>query len=258
MMELKCKKILVCDGSVDGIFTAIYKAYDLRYGHENIKIIEKDPYVEQELFAEYIEIETDYELSYKVGNSLQKKISKNVYDTAITAALSGDNGRADIIYRFVVLAFQIGNRILEHRYNDTVDAIHRLIRNVNNEIHHMQGFLRFQEVADGFLLSIIRPKNNIVGNLANFFEERLNNENFIIFDEGRSTAAVHQKNQTIFLVPMKKEVLDEMIHIKSDQEEYENLWKAFFKSISIKERENPKLQRNLMPLHFRNYMTEFQ
>ena len=40
--------------------------------------------------------------------------------------------------------------------------------------------------------------------------------------------------------------------------EAEQLWKTFVDNISIKERENKKLQQNNIPLHFRTYMPEFQ
>ena len=35
-----------------------------------------------------------------------------------------------------------------------------------------------------------------------------------------------------------------------DNMDAENMWKTFVESISIKERENRKLQRNNIPLHF--------
>ena len=45
---------------------------------------------------------------------------------------------------------------------------------------------------------------------------------------------------------------------KTDAGEYEALWKAFFHSISIRERENYVCQRSHLPLRYRPYMTEFQ
>lgn len=41
-------------------------------------------------------------------------------------------------------------------------------------------------------------------------------------------------------------------------DEYKILWKAFFNNIAIKERINPKLQRNNLPIRFRRDMTEFE
>lgn len=38
---------------------------------------------------------------------------------------------------------------------------------------------------------------------------------------------------------------------------YAELWKTFFASIAIEERRNPKCQRNMLPLRYRKYITEF-
>ena len=39
---------------------------------------------------------------------------------------------------------------------------------------------------------------------------------------------------------------------------YVKLWKGFFDSIAIKERESYERQRQHLPLHYRKYVTEFQ
>ena len=40
-------------------------------------------------------------------------------------------------------------------------------------------------------------------------------------------------------------------------DEYTDMWKAFFEAIAIKQRNNEKCQRNLMPLWMRKHVTEF-
>ena len=45
--------------------------------------------------------------------------------------------------------------------------------------------------------------------------------------------------------------------ISQNEAEYEKLWKGFFESISIKERENPHLQRTTLPVRYRREMPEF-
>ena len=42
------------------------------------------------------------------------------------------------------------------------------------------------------------------------------------------------------------------------EELYAELFRHFCKRITIKERKNLELQRNMLPLYFREYMTEFQ
>lgn len=257
---MKSKRILVCDGSLDGIFTAIYRAYDMRYGHEFIQIVEKPENgagMNYELFAEYIDIDTDYDLSMKVARSIKQKISYEVYEMIARAALSEMVGRSDVIYRFVILGFDMGKNVVQHLSNDTVNQIFTLNRNVGNEAHHLTGFLRFQEVGDGMLMSIIKPKNHILSLLLPHFADRLSQEDFIIYDEGRGIAAIHPKNQEPFLMEIEEEMIQALNCSKSREEEYVKLWKAFYQSVSIKERENLKLQRNNLPLRFRGNMTEF-
>lgn len=255
------KKILVCDGTLDGIFTAIYYAYDLRYGHNNTKIVidgETEQDYNLELFSEYMNIKTDYEIALKVSQSIVKKISREAYEQVCKAALSYDPGRGDAIYRFLILGFHMGSKVLSFLSNDAVIKIFELNRNVGNESHHYLGFLRFKEVGQGVLLAVFKPKNNILTMVAPHFSDRLNNENFIIYDEGRKTAIIHGQNREHVLLPMNDEMIRQIETMNSKEEEYENLWSAFYDSICIEERKNEKLTRNNLPLRFRDHMTEFQ
>ncbi|MDZ7819563.1 MAG: DUF4130 domain-containing protein [Aliarcobacter sp.] len=42
-----------------------------------------------------------------------------------------------------------------------------------------------------------------------------------------------------------------------NEEKFQKLWKSFFNAVSIKERENKKLQQSQVPLIYRTYMSEF-
>lgn len=257
---MKIKRILICDGTVDGIFTAIYQAYDMRYGHDNIKIVERvseNEGMNYELFSEMIDVETDFELAQKVGRSLAQKVSWQVYEYAVRVALSDVSGRSDLIYRFVILAFHYGENIVNHLTNDIVHQILSIDRYVGYEQHRMLEFVRFQEVEGDILLSIIKPKNNVVALIAPHFADRLNNENFLIYDEGRQIAAIHAKNSEIVMMDIEDEEIRTLKGGAADQKQYEELWRTFFHSIAIKERENLKLQGNMLPLRFRSNMTEF-
>lgn len=45
--------------------------------------------------------------------------------------------------------------------------------------------------------------------------------------------------------------------ISEEERKYEFLWRRFFHSVSIKERENPKCQQAHLPFRYRGEMTEF-
>ena len=52
------QRIYVCDGTMNGIFTAIYDAWEGKYGHKNIKIMEQEQITTLELFSEYVEVKS--------------------------------------------------------------------------------------------------------------------------------------------------------------------------------------------------------
>lgn len=104
------------------------------------------------------------------------------------------------------------------------------------------------------LYAKIRPKSNVLAMVAPHFADRLPSENFLILDVGHSIAAVHPADRPWFLTPLTKEQADMLLAQNADQ--YPDLWKTFYHMIAIKERKNPKLQRNMLPLRYREFMTE--
>lgn len=258
---MKLTRIYVCDDSIDGIFTAVYKAWSSGYGHGNIKLEEKcdeNHYSNIELFSEYIQTETDYDLAQKVAKAVKSKISEEAYEMICRVALSDHQGKADLIYRFMILGFAAGPGIIQHLSNEVVASVFKINRFVNNESHHLLGFIRFSEQENGLLTSVIHPKNNVLSLVTPHFVDRLPRERFIIYDGNRNIASIHVPGKPWILMGLEN-FPDQGFDIAScEEDEYRDLWKIFFKHIAIKERENFKLQRNNLPLRFRTDMTEFQ
>ena len=255
------KHIYLCDNNIDGIFTAIYLAWSSRYGHANIKIEEKyegSKYSNIELFAEYIVVDTDPVLAEKVAAAVRRKISEEAYEMLFRVALSDYNGKADLIYRFLILGFAIGPQITEHLSNEVVKKVFRINKNVGGEAHHLLGFIRFSQQDNGLLISVIKPKNNVLTLVTPHFADRLRQERFMIYDEGRKMATFHIPGRQWILARVPKLDQDRLEEISIKEDEYRDLWKAFFNHIAIKERTNYKLQRNNLPLRFRSNMTEFK
>lgn len=255
------KHIYLCDESIDAIFTAIYLAWSSRYGHSNIKIEEKwegSKYSNIELFADYIPVDTDYELSGKVARSIRQKISEEAYEMVCRVALSDQQGKADLIYRFLILGFHVGGSILEHLSNEVVNLIFRINKNVSNEMHHLLGFIRFSEQENGLLTSTIHPKNNVLTLVTPHFADRLPQERFLIYDENRKLATLHVPGSSWILAQVPELDQDKLDSITLQEDEYRELWKTFFNHIAIKERVNYKLQRSNLPLRFRKDLTEFR
>ena len=44
--------------------------------------------------------------------------------------------------------------------------------------------------------------------------------------------------------------------ISADERHYRRLWKSYFENIAIKERTNPRCQKNFMPVRYWKHLTE--
>lgn len=253
------KYIYLCENSFEGILTAVYNAYEDRHGHEKNKIIISEGMYHQELFATYISVDTDYEKAVKVARTMQNKVSQEVYELIQKTSVSFNAGKADAIYRVIILALKMGSRVLDYLTEPNVQFLMELERHIANEIQHEIQFLRFEELANGALFARINPKNTLLPYLAEHFSDRFSGEDWLIADTVHGGVLVHEKNKGCSLVSAEDIDFDALELSYSEGEElWQKLWKRFVDSIAIKERINPKLQMQMLPLRFRKYMKELQ
>lgn len=252
--------IFICENSIDGIFSGIYRAYASRYGHNNIRLTTPDTLDTYELFCEYEDIAVDMENSRKVADTLRTRLGLETYSDICHAICAYETpadskrnlNKAEAVYKTIVLALAMkdGARILEQLGNPYVSRVFRLSRSAGNEAHHLLGFLRFQELAQGTLFARIHPKNNVLATLADHFTDRLPTENFIIYDETRKTAALHKSGSGYILAEVPNANEDFMNRFSEKELEYQQLWIEFVHSIVIEARKNLKLQSQNIPKRF--------
>jgi probable DNA metabolism protein len=258
--NMKQKRIYLCENSIDGIFTAIYLAWSSKYGHADIKIQEDCEsyfYSDMEFFSEYIQVKTDFSLAGKVARSIRNKISEDSYEMVCRVALSNYPGKADVIYRFLIMGFAIGASVMEQLSSEVVAKMYKINRNVYCETHHFLGFVRFSQQEGNLLSSVIHPKNNILSLIMPHFSDRLPEERFAIIDANRNIAGLHAIGKSWILTSCFAPEQFTSDGILPLEMEYQALWKVFLNSITIEDRFHPKLQRNNLPLRFQNDMTEF-
>ena len=249
--------IFVCEDTADGIFTAVYNAWDSGFGHADVRLQTEGTY-NLELFSDYIPVETDYKKSEKVARSIRRKISEEAFLMVYRTCFSFDTEKADAIYRFLLWGFRYGREVTQMLANPAVSRLFALQRKVGNEQHQFVEFLRFREIENGILLGKIRPKCNVVPLISGHFADRFSGENWIIYDEGRKLASFHGKNRGFYFMQVEGTPWEEVCEREEGTEEYPELWKIFTRTISIKERENRACQRTHLPLWCRENMTEFQ
>lgn len=248
--------VFVCGEEAEDIWCGIYDAWMSGLGHANVRL--EPAGCDRELFCQYQKVKREETKAEKVIDSIRRKLSEDIYEVAYRAALSHDVYRADKIYRFLIYAFVVGVKVMDHLHNPAVYEVFKLTRNLSREYTHIIEFTRFSQMEEGVLLGRIAPENDLTPLVAGHFADRLSGENWILYDCRRKKAAVHQANKGWVIVYMDSAEWQARLNKKTDEETYEGLWKTFHQAIAIMQRRNVRCQQNMLPLRFRPYMTEFQ
>ncbi len=249
---------LFCSGSMEGIFTAVYDGWTYAAGGYKVEIF-MEPDSAMELFCTCMDVAADMEKAEKVRRTVEKKLGPLVYEAVCFAAVSVHPGRGTAIFQVLWQALsgrRCNRRVLENLADPYVDLVCKLRIRVWHELHRFEGFVRFREIGGGVLFSEIAPDNDILVMLAPHFSDRFPNESWIILDKKRDKGLFHPRGGQCALrhgaaLELKGEEL-------SGTEDYEELWRTFCDSITIRERCNSRLQQQFLPLKFRKNMTEFQ
>lgn len=248
--------IFLCQSTLEGILCGIYDAWMSRLGHENVRLSLKAS-CNPELFCEYREVEESREKTEKVAEAVRTKISALAFQWLFRASLSFDGDRADKMYRFLIDGFRCGSQVTKALQLPSVHEIFKLVRHVGNEAHLLTGFVRFSEMPGGTLFSKVGPKNDVLVLITPHFADRMRTERFILYDTVRKKAAAYAPKEGWTLFQVDRREWQDLMEAETDGQEYEELWRTFHQSVSIRERENYVRQRSNLPLRYRSYMTEF-
>lgn len=241
--------ICKCDGTPEGILTAVFDAWEIDIKTSEISVTPNDNMV---LFGEYHEVVTDFSKAERVRRTVIRRISSYAYEMVFFACCSTDPDRGNAVLQFIRRGIKIGADVVNDLKNHYVMKVFELYRNVKRELMHFRGFIRFRQQGK-YLMAKYNPNNDILIPMADFFSDRFMRENFMIVDMNRNKAAVHYSCRDHFITSVDREIIE---HLKIEDSETEiiELWETFEKTIAIEARHNPKLQQQNMPLRFRDYM----
>ena len=80
----------------------------------------------------------------------------------------------------------------------------------------------------------------------------MTNENWVIHDVKRGIGALYNTREWLI---QDIKIQDDLL-LREEEEEYQQLWKAYFKSIAIETKINPKLQKRCMPMRYWKHLVE--
>ena len=152
------RHIYLCENSAEGIFSAIYRAYEEGHPHEHNEVVIDTQGRNMELFCEYHTVVTNFEHAVKVARTIRRKISEEAYDFVHRCCGSYEVQKADAIYRFVQEGLRMGRAVMSHLTAPYMQTLFAIERNFTNESHFFIEILRFEELENGTLFGRLRVK----------------------------------------------------------------------------------------------------
>lgn len=243
--------VYLYDGTYPGLLTCLQTCFDTGIVPETICTLAQS---EPSLFADEVVIKTDPQKTENLIDRMKCHFLPGTLRNIFYTFLSDASAREMIIYRYAAFGFEVGKTLDNYISDDRVRAVHALSRKVGGETHRMKGLIRFQTLQNGMYYARIRPDHNIIPLLGRYFSQRLPDQYWMIHDVRRNIALIYNKKYwDITQVEINYE--PDLAH---DELFCQQLWKQYFHTIAIKERRNPKLQRQLMPARYWEFLVEMQ
>lgn len=246
----------IFDGTFEGLLCCVFDAYVRKEFPLQVYDYEKPL-----LFAEVHRVVTDNENSERILQGLHKRLSKYAVEMLFTCYLAEQEEVNNSLFRYICKAFRSEQSIEMNFADEDVLFLSKIYKKVKHEAERMRQFVRFQKTADGMYFAYIEPLYNVLPCVSDFFEDRFADQQWIIYDAKRKYALYYdlQKTETISfdslnVNPDTGELADELK--AADQNDFEQMWREYLQSVTIRQRINPKLQRQFMPKRFWKYLTE--
>lgn len=249
------------DKTFEGLLSCIFFAY----AQKCIPDMILSPSDQQPLFAdEQYVVESDKVKASRVWSSLEKKLSKIARRMMMSVWISGLPETEMLLFRYMCKNIDHPQGV-ELNFGDTdVLRVKEIAQQVSREAQRLVQFVRFQETADGIWFAPIAPRYNLLPLVVKHFRNRYSTQPWILYDTTRNqglywdTHTVHDVSfSPADLAALKLGQLNG--DKQSDEEQLiQRMWKEYFRSITIRERLNLKLQQQHMPKKYWKYLTELQ
>ena len=240
------------DGTFAGLLTLLARLLPNRILPDTISV---DPPPQQDLFSEVTVMETDRRLAGQFWDELARRLTPSCLKIVWQAFLANQPERELLICRYLLLAWEVGKKIGGMLAHPHVAPLWKLSQQVGREAHRYKGFVRFQETGGGFYYAAIAPDHRILSLIAPHFAARFSDQQWVIHDVRHCEGIVCDRQRKEWLIlPMD-------VHAGPDltptEERFQALWRSYFKTLAIAERENLRLQQSKVPLKARPWLVEF-
>ena len=243
------------DGSFEGFLSVIFNIYERRLKVTDIYVSGTQPLA---LFSDIIAVETNKNQAGRVFKGLIAKAGKKIATSIYRCFLSEQQGIEFKLY-LVIKEILMGNQkhFFDYR-NENVNDLHKVLKMMRREVHRMHAFVRFQELQDGSYAAVIEPDFNVLPLIGEHFESRYPTMEWVIYDTKRQYGIHYCEYKLKFIDYVNTFTKVEAGVLSSDELAYQEMWKQYFKSVNIPERNNDKLHLRHVPKRYWKNLIEKQ
>lgn len=261
------------DGSVEGLFTAVFLTYANK--EHPLDICPSEHY-QPRIGQTTRQIKTDFSLALRVQKGVSKRAGYSVANIIKTAALADDPHTGISIYRFIRYCMdpqnahffqqnKKGERSVQQRFtgagcgpallkgsavpavlDPVVEPVLKLERFVQNERHHILEFLRFEELEGGLWCARATQKprscrsswiGSRIASIRNLSSSTMRTTTSRACTKGSDW---HLIKTDSFTPPAPT----------ANELKMQEAWKRFYHTLNIEARYHPELRRQFMPSGF--------
>lgn len=234
------------DGTLEGFFCCVFESY--AYKEQPIDFCCED---EPLSLYEIRTVITRADHSRRVSAGIQQRSAKAL-KLVRHGFLTCMDCKEMCLYALVRKLFSEGGGFLQNLSDPVCYPVYQAVRHLNGELEKLRGFVRFSDYG-GVLGAEIEPKNRVLPLLRGHFCGRYGNEAFFIYDRTHHELLFYANGRSrLMMVDSFHPTLPE-----GEELHFRALWKRFYETIAIKERENPRCQNTFLPKRYRSTMTEF-
>jgi probable DNA metabolism protein len=243
------------DSTFDGFLSAVFEIYSQHLDVESF-LPDRDTETVADLFQQNFRVETNEDSAMRLRRAIVNYASEEVLSMLSTAFLSEEAGVEMQILAFLRKLFA-GN---DPNFGKNIASmemlpLYKLAGSVRREAGGMLGLVRFSKAPGNFYVARIEPKYDILLLLESHFSNRFANGKWVIYDAKRRYALLHERVGECRVV----DVPDDAALVKAiNTDDFTQLWQDYYKSIAIKERENPRLLRRCLPVRYWKNLPERQ
>ena len=189
-----------------------------------------------------VSVATDFSAAASVDAALTHRLGGRAMRDAYLALTTEARGIDMAVWSCLERLWRQGRRAGGDLADECVGRVFHAARRAAREYDRWMGVARFQDVG-GAYYAAVDPECDVLPILADHFARRLP-DRWVLHDVRRGRAALHEGGRWVIAEGVRER---DAPQVTAEERQFQSLWRQFFRSIAVRERKNPRCQRNFLP-----------